>query len=131
MLLVQHPRLVEKGAHHVAIVQHDIDVAGDEASQILGGGPSGGESSISRILEETRPFLDDLDEEVLFGIDMGIERGSEHPQLAAQVAHGGPLIAALGEQPAGGGDDIATTVAGRDHQRWSYLTTTLSVIGWD
>ncbi len=131
MLLVEHPRLVEEGSHHVLVVEHHVDVSCHETAQPSAAVPPAARAAIRRILEETRPLFHHFDEEVLFRLDMGVERGAEKAELATEVAHGRAVIAALGEEPSGGGHHVGTAVAGGDHQRWSYRTTTLSETGCD
>ena len=55
MHLIEHPRLVEEGAHDIEVVEHHGDMAGNEPTQPFGGGPTPRKRLLRRILEEARP----------------------------------------------------------------------------
>src|SRR5690606_28627971 len=117
VLSVEEARLVEEGLDLVEVVDDDVDVAGDEPPQPLRAGAAGGAGRLGRLGEEPRPFLHDLDEQVLFGGDVRVQGRAEQAELLAQVTHRGAVVAALCEQSPGGGDDVLSGVAGRGHRR--------------
>ena len=131
MLRVEHPGLVEIGPNDVRVGHHHTDVTGDQPVQLAGGWQFGGKCGVGRRLEQSGPLLDDLDQQILLRVDVGVERGAEQAQLPAQVAHRGPVIPLVGEEATRSRHHVLTGVADGHHQRWSYRTTTRSAVGCD
>src|SRR5690606_40800809 len=66
---------------------------------------------------------------ILLRVDVGVQRSPEHSELPPEVAHRCAVVTAGGEESPRGGDHVLPGVPGRRHQRWSYRTTTRSVLG--
>ncbi|GBE23959.1 hypothetical protein BMS3Bbin02_00224 [bacterium BMS3Bbin02] len=109
------------------MLKHDIDMALDQHTKPLRGGPLHRVDSIGRRLEEPGATLDDLNEKLLFAVNMGVQRGAQQPQLATQVTHRRTVIAVLRKHPACGPHHILA----RDPCHMSKLNTTVSDTGWD
>ena len=79
---------------------------GDETAQPLTGVAFCGRRLCGGCLKERGAALDNFDEQLLLSDNMRVERRAEQPELGAEVPHRGAVIAAFGEEPSCGRDDI-------------------------
>src|SRR5690606_33123669 len=78
-------------------------------------GAAAGRSGVGRFHEGSGGTVDDGPEQVVLGAEVGVEAAAAKVDALGQVAHAGPVVAALAEQLAGGRDDLVAT--GRLHGR--------------
>jgi hypothetical protein len=116
---IEHTGLVEEGAGHVDVLDDDVDVPGDQGVEPVRSLAGDSQCPLRGLLEETGTLRDHLDQQVLLGGHVGVERRPEEPQLLAEVSHRGAVITAVGEEPPCSPDDVVTRVPCGDHQRWS------------
>src|SRR5690606_1757554 len=76
VLAVEKARFVEVGADFVEVVDHDVDMSGDEGAEPVGPGASLLPSGLGGGFEQARTLLDHFDQQVLLRGDMRIEGGA-------------------------------------------------------
>jgi len=74
MYVVEHPCLVEKRPDDVLVVENHVDMPDDQRPQSIVRRPLDLKGPCRRILKETCSLFNNLDQEVLLRVDMGVER---------------------------------------------------------
>ena len=88
------------------MLDRGLDVTDEQLPKPVGRRELASRPPVATLEEALGPLLHDLEQQLLFGADVRVEGAPLEAERIAEVLHRGAVIAALGEQPGGGPNDL-------------------------